>query len=68
MNDYFKQVVEKYGLHKYVSEDCQSRMEHLYTMMVYDFLGELTNDDSLGVNRIETIERLAKKYQVNIQK
>ena len=66
MNEYCKQIIEKYGLHKYVSEDCQSRMEHLYKMMVYDFLSELTNDDSLGDARLNTIERLAKKYKVDI--
>ena len=68
MNEYFKKIVEKCGLQKYVTEDCQSRMEHLYTMLVYDFLGELANDDLLGVNRIKTIERLSEKYNVKLKK
>ena len=67
MNEYCKELMLKHGLHKYVSEDCQSRMEHLYTMLVYDFLSELTHDDDLGAIRIETIKRLAKKYCVNIE-
>lgn len=32
--------------------------------IVYDFLSELTNDDSLGQARIATIRRLAKKWGV----
>ena len=32
--------------------------------IIYDFLSELTNDDSLGESRIETIRRLANKWGV----
>ncbi len=32
--------------------------------IIYDFLDELTNDDSLGAARIETIKRLAEKWGV----
>jgi hypothetical protein len=32
--------------------------------IVYDFLSELTNDDSLGSPRIEAIRRLAERYGV----
>jgi hypothetical protein len=32
--------------------------------IVYDVLSELTNDDSLGSPRIDTIRRLAERYGV----
>jgi hypothetical protein len=32
--------------------------------IVYDFLSELTNDDSLGSARIDSIRRLAERYGV----
>jgi hypothetical protein len=67
MNPYCKEVIEKYGIHKYVSVDCQARMEHLYTMMVYDFLSELTKDDTLGHQRLDMIKRLASKYHVRVE-
>ena len=33
-------------------------------LIVYDFLNELTNDQSLGTARVETIRRLAEKWGV----
>lgn len=33
-------------------------------LMVFDFLNQLTNDDSLGEARIATIKRLAERYGV----
>ena len=33
-------------------------------LMVFDFLSQLTNDDSLGEARIATIMRLAERYGV----
>jgi len=33
-------------------------------MLVFDFLGELTNDDTLGPARIDTICQLARRYGV----
>ena len=35
-----------------------------YKCIVYDVLSELTNDDSLGSPRIDTIRRLAERYGV----
>ena len=32
--------------------------------IVYDFLSELTNDDSLGSARIDSIRQLAERYGV----
>ena len=32
--------------------------------IIYDVLSELTNDDSMGSARIETIRRLAERYGV----
>ena len=33
--------------------------------IVFDILGELTNDDTLGPARIETIRRLAERFGVS---
>jgi hypothetical protein len=33
-------------------------------LIVFDLLGELTNDDTLGPARIETIRQLAQRYGV----
>ena len=38
--------------------------EKFALLIVYDFLSELTNDDSLGEARIRTIRRLAEKWGV----
>ena len=38
--------------------------EKFAELIVYDMLGELTNDDSLGPTRIEAIGRLALRYGV----
>jgi hypothetical protein len=34
-------------------------------LIVFDLLGELTNDDTLGPARIETIRQLAQRYGVS---
>jgi hypothetical protein len=39
-------------------------LEKFALLIVYDFLSELTNDDSLGEARIATIRRLAEKWGV----
>jgi hypothetical protein len=39
-------------------------LEKFANFIVYDFLSELTNDDSLGSPRIEAIRRLAERYGV----
>ena len=38
--------------------------EKFAELIVYDMLGELTNDDSLGPARIETIRQLSLRYGV----
>ncbi len=40
-------------------------LEKFSELIVYDFLSELTNDDSLGEARIATIKRLAEKWEVS---
>jgi hypothetical protein len=40
------------------------KIQKFAKLIVYDFLSELTNDDSLGEARIETIRRLARKWGV----
>ena len=39
-------------------------LEEFAETIIYNFLSELTNDDSLGEARIETIGRLARKWGV----
>jgi len=39
-------------------------IERFARVIVYDVLSELTNDDSLGSPRINTIRRLADRYGV----
>ena len=41
-----------------------TKLEKFAQLIVYDMLGELTNDDSLGPARIEAIGRLALRYGV----
>lgn len=38
--------------------------EKLVMLVVHDFLNELTNDDALGPARVETIDRLARKWGI----
>jgi hypothetical protein len=41
-----------------------NELEKFTNYIIYDILGELTNDDSLGSARVETIRRLAERYGV----
>jgi len=41
-----------------------NELEKFSNYIIYDILGELTNDDTLGSARIETIRRLAERYGV----
>ena len=36
MNERLKTIMESHGLHKYISEDCQHRMEMLYNIIVQE--------------------------------
>lgn len=67
MNETVKNLMKSAGIEKYISSDCQTRIEHICRLLVYDVLSELTNDDSLGESRVETIRRLAEKYGVAIK-
>jgi len=40
-------------------------LEKFAKSIVFDILGELTNDDTLGPARIETIRRLAERFGVS---
>ena len=52
--------------HYFVSGSAEEDEVHDFAkLIIYDFLSELTNDDSLGDARIETIKRLAEKWGVN---
>lgn len=66
MNETVKRLMLSAGIEKYISSDCQTRIEHICKLLVYDVLSELTNDDSLGEPRVDTIKRLAEKYGVSI--
>lgn len=54
---------EYYEINEGVGED-EKHLEKFALLIVYDFLSELTNDDSLGEARILTIRRLAEKWGV----
>lgn len=41
-----------------------AEFEKFAELIVYDVLSDLTNDDSLGAARIESIRRLAERYGV----
>ena len=41
-----------------------NEMTRFANFIVYDILSELTNDDSLGSARIDSIRRLAERYGV----
>lgn len=66
MNETVKRLMKSAGIEKYISAECQHRIEHITRLLVYDVLSELTNDDALGESRVETIKRLADKYGVKI--
>jgi len=40
-------------------------LEKFAKSIVFDILGELTNDDTLGPARIETIRKLAERFGVS---
>ena len=40
MNEQVKQLMIKHGLHKYISEDCQSRMEMLAELLEKEYFSE----------------------------
>jgi len=42
----------------------RATVEEFADALVFDILNELTNDDTLGPARIETIRRLAQRYGV----
>ena len=64
MNKHILRLAKKSGLIKYESDGKMEETEKFAELIVYDFLGELTNDDALGEARITTIKRLAEKWGV----
>lgn len=74
MNERIKELAEK--AEKFADVFCESIgdddrnhwgdafNDRFAELIVHDFLGELTNDDSLGEARIATIRRLAEKWGV----
>lgn len=66
MNETVKRLMQSAGIEKYITSECQLRIEHISRLLIYDVLSELTNDSSLGESRVDTIKRLALKYGVNI--
>ena len=47
MNEHVKNLMIQHGLHKYISEDCQSRMEMLAKLIVQECL-EIVEDEDDG--------------------
>ena len=68
MNDKLRQFERASGLEIYglgaKRIPWEAALEKYAQLIVYDMLGELTNDDTLGPARIETISRLATHYGV----
>ena len=75
MNERISELAKAYLVHErytrygeIVEEDLYEfypdELEKFALLIVYDFLSELTNDDSLGEARILTIRRLAEKWGV----
>ena len=66
MNERIKQLAEQAGMN--IVDDKFSTYgkfaEKFAELIVYDVLSDLTNDDSLGAARIESIRRLAERYGV----
>ena len=67
MNDLIKDlatqsIVENISSDRWVFNDAE--LEKFAKLIVYDVLSDLTNDDSLGAARIESIRRLAERYGV----
>lgn len=64
MNERIRELALQADLMRYPSDSINIRIEKFAELIVYDFLSELTNDDSLGEARILTIRRLAEKWGV----
>ena len=64
MNEKIKQFANQAGIIAPSENDIAPPMEKFAKLIVYDMLGELTNDDSLGPARIETIRQLSLRYGV----
>ena len=64
MNEKIKQFALQAGIIAPSENDIAPPMEKFAKLIVYDMLGELTNDDSLGPARIETIRQLSLRYGV----
>ena len=63
MNERMRELLSQAGVHYEVMPK-DTVYEKFAELIVYDFLSELTNDDSLGEARIATIKRLAEKWGV----
>lgn len=64
MNEHIIKLAKQSELIKYESDGKMEEVERFAKLIVYDVLGELTNDDALGEARIATIKRLAEKWGV----
>ncbi len=54
-------ILQRYYIPPTAKED---EVHDFAKLIIYDFLSELMNDDSLGAARIEIIKRLAEKWGV----
>lgn len=64
MNKRIKELEKQSVFYNEDEEIWETDLEKFAQLIVYDFLSELTNDDSLGEARIATIKRLAEKWGV----
>lgn len=74
MNQHLKDIMLKHGLHKYVSEDCQSRMELIYDIIVKECIDivkptehhEVWAEDYVGgIDGLELLDYKVKQLKLH---
>ena len=63
MNERLKQIMTNHGLHKYIAEDCQHRMEMLYNLIVQDCIRVCDQVDLAGAD--DCIDRIKDYFEVD---
>ncbi len=61
MNERLKEIMLQHGLHKYISGDCQHRMEFLYNTIIKECV-QVLSDNTPVLDHEESIEDWDKGY------
>jgi len=64
MNERIKELAREAGLLVHNPAGVPTKLNKFAELLMFDVLNELTNDDTLGPARIETIRQLAQRYGV----